>query len=237
MRLGLGDGVTEEVSAALRRITRTARTALMTPVSNKTAQMARIHEPRSGQPSKIQSHDGAPNKFANSEAPSKMATGKATSQVSRRPRRRNWGLRCWRCSNFVAQRRRRRSGHGRRRVYEGAAEHDLRHHAHDHRYHDANVGFDEDDDGYDAPHGRHDESSHGHRARSPAGASSDDHTASVTARRLEANQARVLPGLLIFLDGCRLNRPRDRGACVERWFPSQLSPNPCRGVRIFPHDE
>src|SRR6266581_7350066 len=106
----LGDGVTEDVSAALRRITRTARTALLTPVSNKTAQMARIHEPRSGQPSKIQSHDGAPNKFANSEAPSKMATGKATSQVSRRPRRRNWGRCRRRCPNFLDHRRKRRSG-------------------------------------------------------------------------------------------------------------------------------
>ena len=72
--------------------------------------MARIHEPRSGQPSKIQYHDVAPNKLANSETPSKMATGKATSQVSRRPRRRNWGRRCWRCPNFLDQRRRRRSG-------------------------------------------------------------------------------------------------------------------------------
>src|SRR6266568_8711588 len=106
----LGDGVTEDVSAALRRITRTASTALMTPVSNKTAQMARTHEPRSGQPSKIQSHDVAPNSLASSETPSKRATGKATSQASRRPRRRNWG-RCWRrCPNFLDQLRKRKSG-------------------------------------------------------------------------------------------------------------------------------
>src|SRR6266487_6724126 len=106
----LGDGVTEDVSAALRRITRTSSTALMTPVSNKTAQMARTHEPRSGQPSKIQSHDVAPNSLASSETPSKMASGKAMSQVSRRPRRRNWGRRGFRCSNFLDQRRKRRSG-------------------------------------------------------------------------------------------------------------------------------
>src|SRR6266699_3585757 len=64
-------------------------TALRTPVSSKRVQMARIHKPRSGHTSKIQYHDVAPNKLANSEAPSKMATGKATSQVSRRPRRMN----------------------------------------------------------------------------------------------------------------------------------------------------
>ena len=89
VRLGLGDGVTADVCAAVRRSTRIASTALRTPVSSKRVQMARIHKPRSGHTSKIQYHDVAPNKLANSEAPSKMATGKATSQVSRRPRRRN----------------------------------------------------------------------------------------------------------------------------------------------------
>src|SRR2546421_10286228 len=106
----LGDGVTADVCAAVRRSTRIASTALRMPVSSKRAQMARIPEPRSGQPSKIQYHDVAPNKLANSETPSKMATGKATSQVSRRPRRRNWGRRCWRCPNFLDQRSKRRSG-------------------------------------------------------------------------------------------------------------------------------
>src|SRR6266581_827627 len=106
----LGDGVTAGVCAAVRRSTRIASTALLTAVSSKSAEITRSHEPRSGHTSKIQNHDVAPNKLANSEAPSKMATGKATSQVSRRPRRRNWGRRCWRCSNFLDQRRRRKSG-------------------------------------------------------------------------------------------------------------------------------
>src|SRR6266571_943816 len=110
VRPGLGDGVTADVCAAVRRSTWIASTALRTPVSSKSVQMARIHEPRSGHTSKIQNHDVAPNKLANSEAPSKRATGKATSQVSRRPRRMNWGRRCWRCSNFLDQRRKRRSG-------------------------------------------------------------------------------------------------------------------------------
>src|SRR2546423_1929739 len=86
VRLGLGDGVTADACAAVRRSTRIASTALRMPVSSKRALIARIHEPRSGQPTRIQNHDDAPNKLANSVTPSKRATGKAMSQVSRRPR-------------------------------------------------------------------------------------------------------------------------------------------------------
>ncbi len=53
MRLGLGDEITGDVSAVLRRKTRIASTALMMPVSSKSVQIAKIHEPRSGHPSKI----------------------------------------------------------------------------------------------------------------------------------------------------------------------------------------
>src|SRR5438105_12629350 len=52
VRLGLGDGVTADVSAAVSRSMRIASTALRTPVSSKSVQAARIHEPRSGHPSK-----------------------------------------------------------------------------------------------------------------------------------------------------------------------------------------
>src|SRR5437588_567025 len=48
VRLGLGDGVTADVSAPLRRSTRIASTARMTPVSSKRAQITRSHESRSG---------------------------------------------------------------------------------------------------------------------------------------------------------------------------------------------
>src|SRR6266496_2187119 len=82
-RLGLGGAATRDVSAPVRRSTRIASTALMTPVSSKRAQMARIHEPRSGHPSKISYQFVAPNALASSETPSKRARGKATSQVSR----------------------------------------------------------------------------------------------------------------------------------------------------------
>src|SRR6266567_1080937 len=82
----LGDGVTAGVCAAVRRSTRIASTALRTPVSSKRVQMARIHKPRSGHTSKIQYHDVAPNKLANSEAPSKMATAKSTASTPSRMR-------------------------------------------------------------------------------------------------------------------------------------------------------
>src|SRR5947209_1604751 len=52
----LGDGVTAALPTAVRRSTRIASTALRVAVSSKRAQMARSHEPRSGQPSNIQYH-------------------------------------------------------------------------------------------------------------------------------------------------------------------------------------
>src|SRR5437764_1343996 len=89
VRLGLGnDGIAWDVSAAVRRSTRIASTALRTAVSSKTAEITRIHEPTSGHQSKIAYQFVTPNALlVNSGAPSKRATGKATSHASRRPRR------------------------------------------------------------------------------------------------------------------------------------------------------
>src|SRR5438309_12041647 len=46
VRLGLGDGVTADVSAPVRRSTRIANTALLRAVSSKSAQIIRSHESR-----------------------------------------------------------------------------------------------------------------------------------------------------------------------------------------------
>ena len=57
VRLGFGDdGIAWDVSAALRRSTRIASTALMMPVSSKSVQIAMSHEPRSGHKSQTSYH-------------------------------------------------------------------------------------------------------------------------------------------------------------------------------------
>src|SRR2546421_4413611 len=80
-------------------------------------------------------------------------------------------------------------------------------------------------------------SSRRRHTRSDRDWSSDVCSSDLSACRLEGNQARVLPGLLIFLDVCRLYRPRNRDAGVKRRLPSQLIPNPIRRVRILTHNE